>query len=144
VFNLLGGKEWQTGENKQNLLNANLRFTWMGGNRIIPLDVNATREQQKIVEDVNQAYEQQLPNAPILSLSVSYRKNNPKYSSIWLFHLINALGNKDFQECEWNPKSMQIEKKEDLLLIPNLSYRIEFCHLSDLGILIEAILLKKS
>ncbi|MDD4227668.1 MAG: hypothetical protein PHU98_14925 [Mariniphaga sp.] len=116
----------------------------MGGNRIIPLDVNTTREQQKIVEDVNQAYEQQLPNAPILSLSVSYRKNNPKYSSIWLFHLINALGNKDFQECEWNPKSMQIEKKEDLLLIPNLSYRIEFCHLSDLGILIEAILLKKS
>lgn len=74
----------------------------MGGNRIIPLDVAATMEQQKIVEDVSRAYEQQLPDAPILSLSFSYRKNKPGHSSVLSFHLINALGHKDFHEYEFN------------------------------------------
>lgn len=126
VFNALGGKEWQTGKDNQNLFNANIRFTYMGGDRIIPLDVAATMEQQKIVEDVNQAYEQQLPDAPILSLSFSYRKNKPGHSSVWSFHLINALGYKDFQEYEFDVEAMQVKKKEDMLLIPNLSYKLEF------------------
>ncbi len=126
VLNALGGKEWQTGKNNQNLFNANIRFTYMGGDRIIPLNVAATMEQQEIVEDVSRAYEQQLPDAPILSLSFSYRKNKSGHSSVWSFHLINALGHKDFQEYEFNAETKQVEKKEDLLLIPNLSYKLEF------------------
>jgi hypothetical protein len=98
----------------------------MGGNRIIPMDMVTTMEQQKIVEDVSHAYEQQLPDAPVLSLSFSCRKNKPGHSSVWSFHLINALGHNDFQEYEFNAETKQIEKKEDLLLIPNWSYKLEF------------------
>lgn len=31
-----------------------------------------------------------------------------------------------FQECEFNAETEQIETKEDLLLIQNLSYKLEF------------------
>lgn len=126
VFNILGGKEWQVGPSKRNLFSANVRFSYMGGTRIIPLNIEETFVQKQIVEDFGRAYEQQLPDAPILSLAASYRKNRSHYSSIWSFHLINALANKHFQDYEFNVKKMKIEKNEDLLLIPNLSYKIEF------------------
>lgn len=126
VFNAMGGKEWLVGKGKQNLFNANIRLTYMGGNRIIPLNETETLAQKEIVEDYSRAYEFQLPNAPILSLSLSYRKNKLNHSSIWSFHLINALGHKEFQEYEFNKDTNKIEQVEDLLFIPNISYKIEF------------------
>jgi hypothetical protein len=126
VFNILGGKEWKTGINNKNLLNANFRFSYMGGDRIIPLNIAETINQEGIIEDISRAYEQKLNDAPILSASFSYRKNKPEYSSIWSFQIINALGYKDFQEYEFNIKEKKIEKVEDVLIIPNISYKIEF------------------
>lgn len=62
----------------------------------------------------------------MMALSFSYRKNKPGHSTVWSSHLINALGYKDFQKYEFNAETMEIEKKEDLSLIPNLSYKLEF------------------
>ena len=126
IFNVLGGKEWQVGANDNNLFNANVRFTYMGGERIIPLNIEETMAQEKITEDFSRAYQQKLPDAPILSLSISYRRNHPGFTGIWSFHIINALMHKDFQEYVFNPVKKKIEKKEDLLVIPNISYKVEF------------------
>jgi len=98
----------------------------MGGERIIPLDIEETIKQGEIVEDISHAYDEKLPDAVILSFSLSYRINKPKHASIWSFQFINALAHKDFQEYEFNDKEQTIEKVEDLLMIPNLSYKIEF------------------
>jgi hypothetical protein len=126
VFNILAGKEWKTGVNHKDLFNINIRLCYMGGDRIIPLNTDETMINEEIIEDISRAYEQKLPDAPILSASVSYRKNKPKYSSIWSLQIINALGHKDFQEYEFNTEKKKIEKVEDLLIAPNISYKIEF------------------
>ena len=126
VVNILGGKEWNMGKDKRNLLGANLRFTYMGGDYIIPVDDVATYEQGMIVEDYSHAYDEKLADAPILSLSMSYRINKAKHSSLWSFQLINALGYKEFQEYTYDPSTETIEKKYDMLIIPNISYKIQF------------------
>jgi hypothetical protein len=43
-----------------------------------------------------------------------------------LDQVINALGYKEFQEYEYNALTDKIEKKYDMLIIPNISYKIEF------------------
>ncbi|MFH2141458.1 MAG: TonB-dependent receptor [Bacteroidota bacterium] len=126
VFNILYGKEWKIGRDNKNLLNVNFRMSYMGGDRIVPINVNETMNHKEIIEDINRAYEQKLKDAPILSLSFSYRRNKPEHSSIWSLHIINALCHKDFQEYEFNEEEGKIEKIEDLLVIPNISYKIEF------------------
>jgi hypothetical protein len=126
VFNILAGKEWNTGVNKKNLFNINIRFSYLGGERIIPIDVDKTLLQGEIIEDIYRSYEKKLNDAPILCLSMNYRKNKPKYSSVWSFHIINALAHADFQEYDYNKDNHKIEEIKDMLIIPNISYKIEF------------------
>lgn len=126
VFNVLGGKELKIGKGNKNLLNVNIRFSYMGGERIIPLDLAETFKRQEIVEDPFKSYSQKLSDAPILSVAVNYRKNKPKHSSIWSFQLINALAHADFQEFEFDEENNRVKNVKDLLFIPNISYKIEF------------------
>ena len=126
VFNVLGGKEWTIGKSRQNLLSANVRFTYMGGDRIHPIDMNATLQQQEMVEELSRAYSIQLPDAPILSFSLNYRINKKNHSGLWSFQFINALAHKEFQEYEFIPETNIIKRKEDLIMVPNISYKIEF------------------
>lgn len=126
VFNILGGKEWTVGKDKKNLINANLRFSYLGGERVVPVNMEETLARREIIEDTYRSYEQKLDDAPILSLSLSYRKNKPKYASIFSFQFMNALAHSEFQEFKFNEENNEIEKVKDLLVIPNISYKIEF------------------
>ena len=126
VFNLLGGKEWYAGKAHHNVLGANIRFTYMGGDRIHPLDMAATIRRQEIVEDLSRAYSIQLPDVPVLSFSLSYRINKSGHSGVWSLQMINALAHKEFQEYTFHPETNTVEKAEDLIIVPNISYKIEF------------------
>jgi len=126
ILNLLGGKEWRTGKSKNNILGLNGRLTYMGGDRLTPILENESIESGEIVYDYSQAYSGKEKNAAILSFSVSYRINKQNRAGIWSFHLMNALGNQEFRGYEINDKTRLPEKKFDRIMVPNLSYKIEF------------------
>ncbi len=126
VVNILAGKEWQTGKNKTNIFSINARITFQGGNRYIPVDIDKTLAQQEIVYDVTHAYEAKAKDSKILSFSVNYRTNHKKYSTLLAFHIINVLGEKEFEGFSFDRKTQQVLKKEDPFIIPNISYKIEF------------------
>ena len=42
IVNLLGGKEWMVGRDKQNMFSVNLKMTIQGGDRYAPVDEAAT------------------------------------------------------------------------------------------------------
>lgn len=126
VMNFLAGKEWKIGDEKKNFLGANIRFTYSGGDYIIPADEGKSLDEGSIVYDYNHAYSEKLTAAPVLSVSASYRINKRNHSSAWSFQLINALGYKEFQEYYYDEPSKSVQKKYDTLIIPNISYKIEF------------------
>jgi hypothetical protein len=126
VFNFLAGKEWFTGDKKNNVFGANLRFTYMGGNRIDAINMQETMAQGQIVMDRTKAFSNKLPDAPILSLSINYRKNKPGYSGIWCLQIINALGYQEFSEYTYNNVTHKVEEIKQFVMVPNLSYKIEF------------------
>jgi len=126
ILNLLAGKEWQVGKNKANLLNLNGRFSFLGGDHYTAILEEESITSNELTYDYAHAYDKQLNPAKVLSLSFSYRKNKPKHASIWSLHLLNVLGQKEFQGYEFNLKTGKPEMQFDRIMVPNLSYKIEF------------------
>ena len=96
------------------------------GDGYIPVLEDESQASGKIIYDYARAYEPREDVAKVLSFSVSYRKNKPKHANIWSFHLLNALGQNEYRGYEFNIKTGALEKQYDLIVVPNVSYKIEF------------------
>ena len=129
VLNTLIGKEWQIGKNKNNIFSANIRLNYLGGNRIESIDnENSIIQHTVIYGETNGhlSFSNKNPDTPILSFTLSYRKNKPKYSSVWSLQVLNASISKEFSYNYFNLKTNEVNSNFDGIMIPNLSYKIEF------------------
>ena len=127
VFNLMAGKEWTLRRN--NSISANLRVNYLGGNRIEQIDMDASLEQQDVVygeTDGNLSFSEKFDDLPMWSFTLSYRKNKPKHSSVWSLQVLNASGTEEYSYDYYNLKTDQIDTRYDGVIIPNISYKIEF------------------
>ena len=122
--NLLIGKEWKVG--KQNLFSASGRFTFYQGDWINPVDTPASLESQDIVDDYSRTMEEQLPNSYLLHVTLTYRKNRKKVSSLWSLQILNALGNSQSFGYRYNFRDQTIDPDKETVVIPNLSYKFQF------------------
>jgi len=129
VFNALIGKEWQVGKNKNNLISANLRMNYSGGNRKESIDqLESILMQDVVYGETNGAlsFSQKFSDLPIYSFTVSYRQNKKKYASVITLQVLNASQTKDFESNIFNLNTQSVEEKFSSILIPNLSYKVEF------------------
>jgi hypothetical protein len=126
LFNLLAGKEWESGKQKQNVFGLNARLSFQGGDRIIPLDYPATKIAGEIVYKDERAYEERFDPSLLLHFTINYRINKPGHSSSWTLQVINATGVKEFYGYRMNLKSGEPEQNREKIVVPNLSYKIEF------------------
>ena len=126
VFNVLAGKEFYIGKSKTNILGVNARFSITGGQRTTPVDEALSHEERDIKYDWSKPFINQNPTDYYLDLTVSYRKNKPKYSSVWSIQVKNLLGSESNFDHTYNLKTQNIEFKGLAIVIPNISYKIEF------------------
>ncbi len=129
VFNAILGKEWQVGKNKNNIFGANFRLNYLGGNRIETIDSEASIVNQDVVygEVGNEiSFSEKHKDLPIGSFTLTYRKNKPRHSSVWSLQVLNAGTTQEFQTDVFNTNTQSIEQKFSGIVIPNLSYKIEF------------------
>jgi len=129
VLNALIGKEWQVGRNDNNIFSANFRLNYLGGNRIESIDTQSSLTQQTIVygeKGGEISFSEKHKDTPIVSFTLSYRKNKPKYSSVWSLQVLNATQTEEFNLDIFNTTTQKIEQKYTKIMVPNLSYKIEF------------------
>ena len=126
VVNLLGGKEWKVGNNKNNSIGINGQLSMIGGNRISPVDEEATHLAKEVIYDDTRAFENSNPNVYYLNVTFNYRKNKKKHASIWSFQILNALGSPEVFGYKYNLKYNTIDKDQQTLILPNISYKIVF------------------
>ena len=126
LFNALGGKEWKLGKNKQNILNVNLKLSFQGGDRYSPIDEAASAIEQDAVYDESRAYEKQLSPAFISNFTVSYKLNKKKLAHEFALKILNATGYKEFGGHFYNYKKQKVEAYRDAVVMPGISYKIEF------------------
>lgn len=126
LINILAGKEWQLGSSKQNLININGRISYQGGDRYIPVDYEASGTSGPIVYANKNAFEVALDPTFFTHFTVNFKRNKPKYASTWSLNVINATGVKEFYGFRRNLQTGAIKAEMEAIIVPNISYKIEF------------------
>jgi hypothetical protein len=126
AFNLLGGKEWMLGKSRQNVLGMNGRITYQGGDRYSPVDEKASALQEDAVYDETRPYSRQLPAALIGHLTLSYKINKGNRFHEFAIKILNITGYRDYYGHRYNFKTGKVDEEREAVMIPNISYRIEF------------------
>ncbi len=126
VANFLFGKELKVGRKKNNSLGFNWKFSLLGGDRISPVDEVASLKIKDVVYDESQAFSNREPAIYYLDFTASWQKNMPRYSSTWSLQFVNILFQKEFYGYRYNFRTNQVEPHQEVVVIPNLSYRIDF------------------
>jgi hypothetical protein len=126
ISNILVGKEWSIGKDKHNQISASGKLTYMKGNRWTPVLTDESLHAQEIIVDHSRTFEAQGPDTYFLHATITYRKNKKKHSSLWSLQVLNALASKSFQGYEYNILTKTIDRDYETVIIPNLSYKIQF------------------
>ncbi|MCC6280134.1 MAG: carboxypeptidase-like regulatory domain-containing protein [Saprospiraceae bacterium] len=126
VFNFLIGKEWQLGKNNQNVFSLNTRFSYQGGNHYSPVNDAATHAAESIVYDEMNAFKMQTDPSLNVHFTVSYKTNKKNSSRELALKILNVTRQPDFYGYQYNAVKKTIDKDVASVLIPNLSYKIEF------------------
>ena len=126
VINLLAGKEWKVGKTKQNSFNVNGRITFQGGDRFSPVNEAESKIKKAIIYDESRAYSLQSEPITNVHLTIAYRKNKLKSSREIALKIVNLTQQPDFFGYQYNFRTQGIDKDEETILLPNLSYKINF------------------
>ncbi|MDR2119247.1 MAG: carboxypeptidase-like regulatory domain-containing protein [Tannerella sp.] len=126
VFNLLAGKEWMLGRGGQNVFSAGIRLTYQGGERHSPVDEAASQRAEDVVYDENAAFAEQYPPSLVGHFTVGYKINGKGSAHEFSLNMINATMSREYYGHLYNLKTRRIDVDQETMMIPNVSYRIEF------------------
>ncbi|WP_278636419.1 TonB-dependent receptor [Capnocytophaga sputigena] len=125
VLNALFGKEFYFANNRK-VLDVNARVSVTGGERYSPILESQSVAQKRVIYDESRAFSEQLRPLTYADLTVNYRINHRKSSSVFSFQMKNVLGAPIYIDHNYNYQTGQIELSKATLVIPNISYKIEF------------------
>jgi hypothetical protein len=126
IYNLLGGKEFEVGRRKQNVIGTNLRMMWRGGYRTIPIDLDASNASGEEVRDYDHAYETKAPDYFRVDVGVSFRKNNPNWSWVLSADIQNITGKLNVWDEYYNAESGALEQVTMVGMLPIINFKVEF------------------
>ena len=131
VFNLSGGKEFSLTKEKSIAKNrwvigADGKFVLAGGQRYIPVDIDASNESGKTIYRYDRAYEPQLPYYMRIDLKAWMKVNRQKTTHELGFEARNITDRKNIYQYryDYNVKNMVTTYQTGIL--PLAYYRITF------------------
>lgn len=126
VMNLLGGKEFVVGKKKNDIIGANIKFIWRGGQKYTPVDLSASIAAHETVYQSNAAYSQKLPDYVRMDFGLYFRRNLKKYSWTLSFDAQNIINRQNVADVVYNPDTQTIKTEKNLGIVPVLAWKIEF------------------
>ncbi len=124
VFNLLGGKEFKLNQKLTFVLD--VRSTYAGGKRYIPIDLNASIAAGEEIRDVSKAFELQYPAYFRTDVKPGLKLNTKRLTHEWSVDIQNVTKHENiFQESyDLINKRIQTDYQLRFFIIPQ--YRILF------------------
>ena len=126
VGNVLYGKEWTFGKDKNSRFGVNGRFYINGGNRQSPVDYNQSIIKQEVVYDDSQLFETKIPTSNRLDLTLSFARNRPKYTSTISVQILNVLSSVISYDQDYDFVKNEVVEIEGKGMLPNVSWKIDF------------------
>lgn len=125
-FNLVAGKEWMVGKQKQHILGINGRLFFQGGDRYTPIDIEKSNQLHEIEFDESKAFSKKFNPAINGDISINYKINKRKLSHEFSIKLLNVGFYTGSHFYQYDEKTHTIKKEKGMGLIPNISYKIYF------------------
>ncbi|MBK9338140.1 MAG: TonB-dependent receptor [Lewinellaceae bacterium] len=129
IANLTAGKEWQRDAwpERMRAFGVNGRITWAGSQRAAPVDEAASAAAQTTIYDFSDGYSEQQPGFVRLDVRFYWRRNiGIRRNSLFAMDFQNVSIRKNTAYRYYDPYTGRVAVKEQLGLVPNLSWRIEW------------------
>jgi len=127
VGNLLVGKEFRLGKTeKGRTLALNAKVTYMGGQRLTPIDLAASQEKGFTVYKNDALYSKKAEDVFKANVAISYRKNHKSATSEFKIDVQNVTNSQAIVGEFYNSRTGKIEEWYQLSLLPVISYKLEF------------------
>ncbi len=123
--NALVGREFSLRDNRR-VLGVNTRFNFTGGERVSPILTEKSTERELVFFDETRAFENQLSSSLYLDFTMTYRFNRARYSSVWAVQIKNLLAQSMPEGYNYNYKTGSVTLDESVVIVPGISYKIEF------------------
>ena len=118
------GKEFQLKNAK--LIGINIKSLWYGGYWETPIDIEASKSNQRAVYFEDKPFSDKLDNYFRTDVKFSLRKNHLKYNSILSLDIQNVSNKKNIGGRYYDVEKQTITTWYQTPLIPILSYKVEF------------------
>jgi outer membrane receptor protein involved in Fe transport len=92
----------------------------------VPVDLQASIDQNQEVLDYTNAYQTKVPDYFRIDIGVSYRKNLPTWSWVLSLDIQNVTGRLNVYNEYYSTERMVVDYNYMNGLIPILNYRVEF------------------
>ena len=124
VLNVLAGKEIQL--NKKWTLTIDGRFTYAGGRRYTPIDLQTSIAEGEEVEDATNFFGERFPNYIRPDIKIGARRNKKKFTEIWFLDFQNFIGRKNVFSYEYDENNQEIDTRYQRGFFPDIRYQITF------------------
>ncbi|MFW5657215.1 MAG: TonB-dependent receptor [Bacteroidota bacterium] len=130
VFNLLGGKEFHIGRQKEHAryikkLALDAKLNWSGGQRYTPINIQASREAGTTVLDHSQAFAKQLPDYFRVDFRIGFKWMGSHSTQEIAIDIQNLTNRENPFYIKYSSETGNIETK-GFGMMPQLLYRISF------------------
>lgn len=129
VYNVLMGKEFKIGKNKQNRLTLDLKMTHAGGRFYTPVDLEASQAVgAQILKGDEYAFSERNPDFYRIDFKVGYVLNSKKHkiSQSWFIDIQNVTNHKNVFAERYNPLTNSMNTAYQLPFLPNFVYKVQF------------------
>lgn len=120
VVNLLAGKEIKVGRNRNSVLSASIKTSFVGGKYTSPLNLEASRRRGEAVYDERQAYSERQSAYFRTDVRIAYRKEMRKSTLEVAVDLQNVSANKNIFQQTYNARtnSLATEYQQGFFPVP--------------------------
>ncbi len=125
-LNLLSGKEFKVGKKKNNIIGLNGKFLIAGGNRLTPIDFEASQLKGETVFYEDLLYSEQAKTYYRFDIGVSYKINKKKATHTIMLDIQNVTNHQNVYFEVYDSDTNAIKTYYQTGLFPNFNYRIEF------------------
>ena len=119
-------KEFKVGRNGQHILGFGNRLIYTGGFRDLPIDLQASREQNRQVEILDYGFTEKMGDFMRVDLQINFRRNKPRYTGEWRVDILNLFNRKNPLDHNYDAFTRQIETDYQNPIIAVIAYRIQF------------------
>lgn len=125
-LNVVGGKEFSIGKSGRKILGLNGKVLYSGGMRESPIDLNASVQSGETVLVPKQYFTRQVPAYFRTDLGVYYKINNKRVTHSIQLEVQNVTNRQNFYYSYFDRDAGAVKTVNQLGILPNLSYRIDF------------------